>query len=206
MYGSREIELSPTAAPALCELADVKTALGITGTDSDAYLTKLIVSASGQIERYCGQPLGARTVTERRDAMENCSKCVLTYAPVNALSSVSFNGTAETLGDYRLAATYGFVAKTDRSEFTPGEWVFTYTVGYSSGNIPQDLADAAKLLTKHLYNTAAGYSPPETIARESSPDVGDVTYRAAEDRTLMRNGTALPADIALMLVFYVREF
>lgn len=206
MYGSREVELEPVAAPALCTLADVKTALGITTSGSDTQLTGLIAAASAQIEAYCGQPIGRRTVTERRGAMETCQKCVLTYAPVVALASVSLEGEAQTLGDYRAALTYGFVAKTDRTDFTPGEWVFTYTVGYTSGAIPQDIADAALLLTKHLYNTAKGYAPAESIARESSPDIGDVTYRAAADRTMTRNGASLPADIALMLTFYVREF
>ena len=206
MYGPREVDLSPVAAPALCSLAEVKAALNITGAAQDAQLTGLIASASAALETYCGQPLGERTVTERRIAMDTADAVILSYAPASELSAVSVKGVAQSLAEFRLSSRFGTIRHVEGACFEPGEWVFEYSTGYASGAVPEDLKSAAILYAKHLYNSIAGNVVSESIAKESTPDVGSVEYRTASDRSLTRNGAALPADIGLMLSSYVKEF
>lgn len=203
MYGPREVELTPAAPVALCALADVKTALGIVGSAQDALLTGLIASAAHTIETYCNTILGERTVTERVHSFEPCEACVLTYAPATELVSLAVKTVAMTLADYRLAKRYGTVRRVDYCVFEPGEHLFTYKAGYVSADVPQAVKTVALELVQWLYNTKAeGYE----VAQESVPDAGAVTYASQADRTITRNGAALPARLALVLAPYVRVF
>jgi len=206
MYGPREVEHDPVVPPALCTLAKVKTALGISGTDKDTTLNELMIAAAIAIETHCGQPIAERDVTERIQSMDAASAVVLRHAPATALSSVMRKDTALTPSDFRLSARYATLRRVGGSAFEPGEWVFVYKAGYASGVVPSAVATAAVMMTAHLYNTSIGASVSAAISKESAPDVGSTEYAALEERFIDRNGSALPADIALMLLPYVREF
>lgn len=204
MFGAREVELTPSTPVALLSLADVKAALGITGAAQDAELTALIATVSASIEGYCGAIFGERTVNERRFLEEGGAAVVLNYAPATALTSVSVEGVAQTIGDYRLNKTNATLRLVDGSPFATGEHLFVYKAGYAAGTMPAAVSAAAMALAKYEYANKDGGT--DGIQRESVPDGGDVTYFMDSERMLTANGISLPSRVAFMLAPYKLDF
>lgn len=201
MFGTREIELSPTAAVALLELDDLKAALGISGSDHDDELNGLIDEVSASIETYCGSLFGKRDVTERHNLSEAGGTLVLRYTPSISLTSVTTDGVAQDKAAYRLNTLASTLKRIDHAPFGCGEHVIVYEAGYAT--IPAAVSRAALELAKYL-RSAAGEN--DDISSESVSDVGQVTYASAARRTISANGVALPNRVALMLAPYRRQF
>lgn len=201
MFGTREIEISPTAPVALIALADLKTALGIAGSGQDTELTALIAEASASVEGYCGTVLGVRTVTERHFLEEGGSAILLNYSPAVTFTSLAINDAVQTPGDYRLNGMYSSLRKVDRTEFGVGEHKIVYDAGFTV--IPPAIARAALELAKYLYNSK-GVS--DDVRSENVEDVGETEYRDLKERTMSANGIDLPSRVALMLAPYKRLY
>lgn len=203
MLGAREVELSPLTPVALLLLADVKTALGITGGAQDTEVTALIAEVSASVEAYCGAIFGQRDVTERLHLEEGGGSIVLRYAPAHTLASVTVENDAKPTIEYRLNRSHGTLRRVDGYGFGTGEHVIVYKAGFATVDIPAGVTRAALELAKYLY-TSKGEN--DDVARDSVADVGETEYRDTKERTMTVNGIALPSRIALMLAPHKLEF
>ncbi|MDE1907446.1 MAG: phage head-tail connector protein [Rhodospirillales bacterium] len=141
----------------LCALADVKTYLGITDTNSDAVLTALIASASAMIESYCNRIFAESSYTETRNGTGG-AKLLLLNAPVTAVSSVTVDGYAVPAAPDAISPGYLFDQQVlyIRPGAYPGEFVrgiqnitVAYVAGYST--VPADVNQACVELIASKY-------------------------------------------------------
>lgn len=187
MYGARNSEVSPLAPPVLVSLADVKTYLGISGSADDAALTAMILAVSWQIEKFCNRFFSPRTVTERIEAEDDFTHIILAHAPVTAVTSIAFAGTAETVGDWLRLETNGTLVRNDGGNNSPTVVTVVYTAGYAS--VPPAVTQAVKDAMSSAW-TAKSLDP--TLTSESVPDVGSVTYASGADG---RHKSGLPWSV-----------
>jgi hypothetical protein len=199
----RDVEMSPVLPSAFVTLAEAKAYLGIAGTGSDDLLTALLLQSAVEIESYCSTVITQRTITERMALDAEARSLVLRYAPAIALTSLSFDAVAETVGDYRLAKELATVRSIQGSQFSAGaDWVAVYTAGFAT--VPDAIKNAAKEIIKDAYNAA---SRDATIARESVADVGETEYRAeAESKAIGAGGVQVSHRAASMLAPYVLRY
>lgn len=137
----------------LCALADVKTYLGITDTNSDAVLTALIAGASAMMETYCNRVFAQASYTETRNG-NGGYRLFLATAPVTAVASVTIDGTAVPAAAGSMAPGYLFddlMIYLRQRCFTCGvqNVVVSYTAGYAT--IPADLTQACVELVAAKY-------------------------------------------------------
>lgn len=199
----RDIEITPTLPTAFVTLAEAKAFLDIADAGSDTRLTALLLQSAVEIENYCGTVVTQRTVTERMALDAEARSLVLRYAPAIALTSLSYDGIAETVGDYRLAKELATVRHTEGSQFGAGaDWVAVYTAGFAT--VPDAFKAAALEIIKDAFNAS---KRDATIKRESVADVGDTEYRAeADSQAIGAGGVKVSHRAATILAPYVLRF
>jgi uncharacterized phiE125 gp8 family phage protein len=200
MFGSRDVALNPETPAALAPLADVKAFLGVSGVDQDARLNALIATAGATLERYCGALLSQRTVTEVLVADDAHGTLVLGRFPVISLTSVSFDGVAQTLGDFRLAKRAGTLRRVDGAAFPLGTITLVYEAGWTAATAPA-VAEACTRLVASLHQSKGQRLG---VAAEAVPDVASVTYGNSGGVT--RGGVSLPSEVSSLLAAYALEF
>jgi uncharacterized phiE125 gp8 family phage protein len=175
----------PIIADPIITLAQAKTFLNITGTQSDAELTDFIAAASQVIVNKIGPVSGSPTVSEWHDG--GSSRIVLRHqGPLQSVTSVTetygtvtYALTGITLDGAPVATAYGYTVDLDRGlivrrasgvaiPFAAGTQNIhvTYVAGYST--IPADLIQATQLLLKHMWDTQRAAKGPG-----SGPGAGD---------------------------------
>lgn len=180
----------------LCALADVKSYLGITDSNSDAVLTTLISNASTAIESYCNRVFAQATYTETRNG--GCGpKLYLMNGPVTAVTSVTVNG--QSVPPAPDAVSYGFVFDSSivyiRPGGYPGEFykgiqnvTVVYTAGYAT--TPPDVNQACVLWVAAIF------------AKRSRIDKKSETL--GQQQTQSYDTGPMPAITKQMLSSYVR--
>ncbi len=149
---------------ALCTLADLKAFLGIAADDnaSDARLTELITTASGQIAGYCGREFEIVAVANELHDGDGTDELRVDLTPIVSVSALSIDGEAVDVAE--LAIYHTMVAFKASGEYSPrlrsyGQ-VFpvgrqnvsiSYSAGYAA--VPRDIQDACKLQVAFLTNT-----------------------------------------------------
>lgn len=161
----------------LIALADLKTCLGITGTDDDAFLTTQINLFSSTIENYCRRKFELATYTQTfyysdYEQDDDKRKLWLFHFPVPTITEIreitTYNGvdTSEVLdaSSYRLSKKLGRIEKI--SEGYPESWFngsrYFLTCGlnsrievdYSAGytEVPLEIQDVMCSLIGERYN------------------------------------------------------
>lgn len=162
---------------ALTTVATVKTALGITGSDDDALIERLINAASNAIEQYCNRKFARSSVTEKVPGYGR-TRLVVSRTPIDTgeTITVSYDGDEVDADDYEVEnADAGFL-------YAPGGWLWTapalpgavyhplpgherklyevtYTGGYqlpkdsgSNTKLPEDIQQACIDLVNYLKN------------------------------------------------------
>lgn len=211
---------APTAR-ALTTLAAVKADLGVTGTDSDAQLTELILQASDMIADTVGARrteagdfgLGRGTYQEvfRLNARTWPFLLLAQWPAVPGSLSVVLDGTGLIEGvDFEVRCASGIVYRLAGSGLTDwrGDAV---TIGYEAGwilpdqatvdaprTLPTPLELAARVCCRHHW---AGLLRDLTIRRETVPDTYSVEY--SEDA--MRAATALADAVEALVRRYRRQ-
>lgn len=200
---SRDAEISPELPAAWITRAEVKTDLGITGAAQDAKIDALLIPACTLVEAYCGTVVAQRTVTERLQLEDACSALTLRYAPAISLTSLEFDGIAQTVGDFRLAKSTAIVRHTLGTAFgAEGDWVVVYTAGFAT--VPAPIKQATLDLVRHLLSVSAR---DETLRRESVADVGETEYAdTAVSLVTGANGAKVPPSVANALANYALQF
>jgi hypothetical protein len=144
-------------ANALTSLANchVQLDIPILDTTQDALLTRLIDSASQQIDNYCNRQFVSASYTQYFDG-NRANEIILPRSPITTISSVSIDSGRVFGTDSLLPATdFGFVG-TNILRRHSGNWgtgsqiiKVVYTAGYTV--IPADVEDACILLVECRY-------------------------------------------------------
>lgn len=202
---------TPPESSALIALAALRAELGITGTDQDAALNRMILRAGGQVQAYLGRPLPRATVSEEfrpempmfGPAPVPAGALNLTLWPVASIASVETDGTAVDSALYRLDAAKGQLWRLDGAGTAIPWWtcrkiVVSYTGGYA---LPLDEADpdqarisgATTALATRLW-AAQGRDP--AVKATDIPGVMRQEYWVGATPA---GAAGLPQDIADML-------
>lgn len=145
-------------ATALCTLAEAKTMLGITGTDYDEILTRLINRGTDIIQNYCKRTFDDATYTEKWDG-DNTGTYNVKHYPINSITGIYYlvsdydSDTWDTLDDdfYTYDSASGIVyCETPFHKGMYRNWKITYNGGYAT--IPQDIKEACVDIVTYLYN------------------------------------------------------
>jgi len=153
MHSILEILEESTASkgPDLITLADLKLALGITGTSEDANLQAAITFQSRLIAEYCGRRFGRAEVMETFtfdpwEVLPTRQALILSLFPVPQIHEVSTMGA--TAQDFQFDPRSGRLWPRDKTWWywippgTPGLESYTVAVNYSGGyDLPEE-ADA----------------------------------------------------------------
>lgn len=127
----------------LTTLVDVKAWMGITVTDHDAVLTRLISAASNYIQSWLNRDLLAADYTERFNGTGTAS-LMLTNYPVLSVTSVKINGLTIPAGsdsaDGYFFDSDGLYLRGYRFERGVSNVLVSYRGGFET--IPAELAQA----------------------------------------------------------------
>lgn len=194
--------LSVTTAATVFDLttiADVKADLGITGTDSDALLTKYVTESSLELAKACNRVFAAETVSEQYRPTESKPKLTFKRRPVTSIISVTEDGTLVAAADYEANVDAGLLFRLcsdRRTSFMAFKIVVVYVAGYAlPGAAPKDLQKAARALVKAQF-LAKGRDP--LVRSETVPGVYEVAYWVGG----LPGGAEWPGDIERALDAY----
>lgn len=123
----------------LCTIANVKTYLGVTGSDSDTLLTALVQGVSARMERYMRRLIGTGAADEYHDGAGVTDALCLRKPPITGTPTVTISAVAFT--DFEQDDVAGILY------YTNGVWPkgrqnirAQYTGGFAT--VPIDLREA----------------------------------------------------------------
>jgi len=165
----------------LTTLANVKTALEITGTDDDTYLESLIDRVSTIIESYCDREFDSQTLTEIFDGTGTEDYQTEEY-PIDSITSLSYRTTTlnednwQTIESeyYHFYEDQGSVHYMNKFKEGVKNYKLVYVAGYS--DIPDDLEQAAIDMISYYYNKRQS----KNVKSESIGDYS-ITYAKSEN-------------------------
>jgi hypothetical protein len=147
-------EATDSAGPDLVSLADLKFALGITGTSEDEALQAAITFQSRLISEYCDRRFGRAEALETfrfdpNEVMPTRQALTLRLYPAVEVHEVSTAGATE--------AGYELDPETGRLWLPDGAWQGTVSVTYSGGyDLPEEApARLAKAVIEAIFETRA---------------------------------------------------
>jgi len=183
--GNDALTQGPAAEP--LNLDEVKTCLRITGTDQDAQITALIISARQHVESKTNRVLIRQS---RQYTLDHFPWTIeLPKSPLREVSSIIYvdtSGTPQTLPDTQ----YQVDARSDTPRITPvfgGAW-----------------PGVRRNLNAVSVNYSGGYAVPFTA--EESTDMLTALGHGLSDGDLQEiynSGGALPAGLAVATPYYV---
>lgn len=179
------VETAPAAD--LVSLADVKTALGITGTDDDGWIGDLIARASAAVESFVGRPILAGTYSETVETHSRTHTILLSRFPITAVTGLVLDGEDITADlSWKIQAAGGLTRwQNHRSTPWPrGALVVTYSAGHTTA--PADIQAATLELVRHWFD------------RERDPLVKATSYAGTETSYVV-NPAGLPAVVRDLL-------
>ena len=174
----------------LVSLADAKTYLNITSTNSDEEIRQFILEATDIAERLTGRQLRRKTFVEAYNGSDAISPyrgliaLRLRKVPVISITSVVENGLTLAATDYTVSPESGVLYRGSsmfRQGWQPGEQNITIT--YAAGDLSNVTAQTlVKELTRHLWRTQRGASPMSMSGGDDYvPGSANVlTYRVQE--------------------------
>lgn len=197
---------SPASSRALLTLAEIKTAVGETGSSNDAALTSLGAQISDMISLACAVPsdgvnpptLMRETIVETIRLTVPLSSVVLSRRFVFSITSVVVAGTTLTTNDYEVDKSAGilhYLSSAGREVNWPtGATVVTYAAGFST--VPEPLKLAASLLVREAWAIA---QRDPAIRAESFDGLGSFQYSAG---SFMSQSGGLPPGVTDILASY----
>lgn len=194
---------------ALCVQSDVEKHLQISVTaDPDGVFTYLIEGAGQAIKTYLGRALEEATYTnELYDSPWGRTTLRLREYPVSAVTAVEENSVALVEGEGFQWYPDGLLARingTRERRWQIGRKIIdvTYTAGYASGSIPDDIRNVCAQMVARVFKAGAAYAAtPESIASaiksvslegsdsieyaDPPDDISDVMQMTAADKTAL---------------------
>ena len=153
----KTVVVTPGASLDLTTLATVKTELGITDTDNDAWLQTKITQTSVAIASACRRVFQQETVADYFNlGWRSCDEAlVLSRFPVNEVVSVTESNSVLPVDQYDVDSSKGLLWRVRgdcRSAWIGGRIAVTYSAGYVLlTTLPHDLEQACILLVKQNY-------------------------------------------------------
>jgi hypothetical protein len=198
------------------DLATVKAALGITGTESDVVLQAIVDGANAEMLRFFYlTDCGPTQYTSAYDVVDDVGGIWLQQYPVISVDSVSVDGTVQDAATYYLDSRVGDFGHLRRkfggSISAPACWPVgprvvsvTHTAGWAGGTPPADLQRAATLLAIYDWNTGVkqGFQ---------SERIGQYSYTLGSAASVGQGfggagAGGYPAPVARILAGYKRPF
>ncbi len=135
-------------------LANVKTFLGVTGSDDDALLTIILGQVDQAIKTYVGWNIESEVVTNEYHTADGITKTfVLGMGQVD--SGETFTATYDTTDydsdDYVVYYDEGIVVFYSQVAESVKMLKFSYTAGYETADIPKDLQMAFAKMVGGIY-------------------------------------------------------
>lgn len=161
---------------------EIRSELKITLTTTDDLLARLISAATDEVERMTGRALRPRTVTDVRPGGKYAVG--LSQIPVEAVASVTENGTALTPADWTLSPTSGLLYRGSGQGSTWADGPVAVVVTYSTttATIAPSHRQAIVEIVRELVGRYRGSS--------GQPSAGELTDAARVARSLV--GAGLP--------------
>lgn len=174
-------DVRPAEPALIMSLADAKAHLNITSGTHDDELRSWLESVTEVIEHKVGAVV-VRTYTDRVGAG---SQFALAHYPVVSVTSVTpvyASGSAVAVDDLEVMEASGVVRRADETAFTGGPWDVTYKAGRPV--IPANIAHAARIILKHLWETQRG-------TRRATMGGDDTTFDSAFSYSIPRRAVEL---------------
>jgi hypothetical protein len=197
---------TPASSRAILSLAEIKAAVGETGSSNDAALTALGGQISDAISLACGVPsdgvtpptLMRETIIETVRLREPAQTLVLSRRYIYSVTSVVVAGTTLSTDNYEADKSAGVLRylSVSGSEvcWPTGKTVVTYSAGFTTA--PEPLKLAAILLVREQW--ALSQRDP-SIRSESFDGLGSFTYGTG---SLMSQTGGLPPGVSDLLASY----
>lgn len=197
---------TPASSRAILTLAEIKAAVGETGSSNDGALTSLGAQISDAISLACGVPsdgvnpptLFRETIVETIRLRDPLWSLALSRRFVYSITSIVVAGTTLTTNDYEVDKAAGILRYISSSgcevEWPTGKTVVTYLAGFSAA--PEPLKLAATLLTREAW--AMSQRDP-SIRSESFDGLGSFQYSSG---SLMSQSGGIPPGVADILSSY----
>lgn len=177
--------LSVTTAagdPNLLSVEEMRAAVGVTGSGSDAALLILNGRVSRAIAAHCRvasagiavPTLRQETLTETFRTGMSREKVILSRRPIVSVTSIVEDGETLTSADYEIDASSGILTRLEDDEPACWSWskiVVVYVAGWSV--VPDDLKLAASKLASEIYTV--GTRDPN-LKRIKTDGVDEVEY------------------------------
>jgi len=137
----------------LCQVADVKAFLSITGSSDDALLQTLVTNASAFVNNYCNRNLLSASYIEPRNGVGG-DRLPFRQYPVTNVASVTIDG--QTIPASASPHGFGYVFDDDMLYLRGGLFprgvqnvVIAYTAGFDT--VPADLSQATVEIVATKY-------------------------------------------------------
>lgn len=170
-----------------CAIADVKTFLGITDTNSDAVLTALCTLVSGMMRTYLSRDIYPVTSYTANVDGNGKTSIILPEYPITAVSSLSIDGTDIPARTSPTGSGYTFNRNTvtlSGYEFSKGAQnvSIAYSAGYAA--IPDEIKSSAVIWVATLFQRRKNL---------------DITSRAIGAENVAYANDACPKSASLIL-------
>jgi len=207
---TQSVVIVPATSSALTTKEAVKTELGITGTEDDAFLDSAIRQASSAISTYCNYVFGVETLrdTFRSDGYrgwrEGDHGLILAKMPVVSVISVTSDGTPYVVDThYYVEPAAGMVFRLvggarEYWDFTTG--IVEYTAGYVLPGQPSPtLPEVVERACIDLVKMAVANRARDPQLR--SEQIMDIVTRTWYPTTSETSG-GLPSAVAASLDYF----
>jgi hypothetical protein len=195
------ISVAPTTLD-LTVLETVKQELGITNSNSDAQLARLISEQSEVAASWCRRPLAQATITDSfRVTNWMCEPLMPSRHPIVSISEIVEDGTTLIETDYEFDEQGGMIWKLDSSEdraVWSGKVTVTYVGGYELlTTLPRDIERAVLILIKQSW---FALSRDPRSKSEMVEGIGRTEYWIGD----IPGGGGLPTEASVLLEPYRR--
>lgn len=151
---------TPAADPNLLSVEEMRAAVGVTGSGSDAALLILNGRVSRAIAAHCRvasagvavPTLRQETLTEIFRTGMSREKMILSRRPIVSVTSIVEDGETLAGSDYEIDASSGILTRLEDDEPACWSWskvVVVYVAGWAT--VPDDIKLAASKLASEIY-------------------------------------------------------
>lgn len=195
------VDVTPPNSPELTTLDDVKLELGISGSDQDDLLERLIETESARISGYPAIAIFPKTVVAESIRVQderNLPTLKLRMWPVFSITSITEGSVVLSVDEYEVDKAAGLIYRISNdspASWSSGKIVVSYVAGFDA--VPTDIASACIELIKRRL---AAQGRDSALVSESIEDVGAWRYK---DNDGSSEASGVPADIKAILDRYV---
>jgi hypothetical protein len=181
----------------LVTLANMKSYLGVSGSDDDTFLTEQIGIVSEAIEAYCRRKFKEAAYVQTFYASDYGRAHTLDLAmyPVKTITSIEEDGIAYLSDSYRVQKEVGRLTRVDGFHYGTLT-VVEYTAGYADADIPKLLQGVVYTIVSERYTkkkSGVNLNFGSDVQRVSIPGTISIDF----DYSLSNNDRTTPFGVIL---------